>query len=191
MNKETVAAIQQRIKNENLGPDDYIFFEKFTNNSVGHLRTRYNTAVAKAGFGTLVKTKGGYYGKVDKIDGHKYGKYHMKVFKKRWFSLAIAAGVPEYVVQGMLGRKQDLDEYSRQPLAKRQEFAKKRLRQVSIYRDEKDKEQMLEEAGKMLGLGKLTPEQAAQLKEKLSLFLRMPMPKFKELLKESNDEADT
>lgn len=185
LNKETADAIQQRIKNDNLGSEDYIFVEKFTKNSVHHLRTRYNTAVAKAGFGTLVKAKGGYYGKVEKIDGHKYGKYHMKEFKKRWFSLATAAGVPEYITQGTLGRRQYLDEYLRVPLEKKREFARKILRLVSVYR-EKNQEQALEDMGQLLGIEKLTPEQAAMLKEKLQWFLTKPMPKLKALF--SQDE---
>lgn len=189
LNKETAAAIQQRIKNENLDPDDYIFIKQFTKKSVGHLRTRYNTAVARAGFGTLVKTKSGYYGKVNKIDGHKYGKYHIKVFKKRWFSLAIMTGVPEYIVQGMLGRRQYLDQYMRVPLDKKREFARKILRAVSIYRDEKDKEELLEEAGQILGLGKLTPEQARAIKETLSMFMKMPPIKRKELLQGDYEES--
>jgi hypothetical protein len=65
------------------------------------LRAMYSRAVCAAGFRTIVQTKTGSYGRVDKIDGHIFGKLHMKVFKKRWFSLAIASGVPEYIVQAM------------------------------------------------------------------------------------------
>lgn len=55
---------------------------------------------------------------VSKIDRHSSGKYHLKVYKKHWFTLVVVAGVPEYVAQGMLGRKQYLDQYLRLPLEK-------------------------------------------------------------------------
>lgn len=187
---ETAEALKVFIKNSGKGPDDYIFTGSFTKSTVNTLRGMYNTAFARAGFGKLVKTKTGYYGVVDKIDGHNFGKYHMKVFKKRWFSIAIASGVPAYIVHGMLGRKEYLDEYNRQPLHKKQEFARKILRNVSIYSSAKKQQEALEEAGEILGIGKLTPEQAKALKETLSFFMRMPPNKRKELFKVTGQEDE-
>jgi hypothetical protein len=59
--------------------------------------------------------------------------------------------MPEYIVQGMLGRKQYLDEYNRQPLNIRQQFARKILRAVNVYTTEKSEEEQLEELGKIMG----------------------------------------
>ena len=180
---DTAEALKLLIGNKGL--DDYIFVKKYTNHSPQYLRSEYNKAVANAGFGKLVKGKSSSWAKVETIDGHPFGKYHLKVFKKRWFSLAIASGVPEYIVMGMLGRKQYLDEYNRQPLAKKQEFARKILRAVNVYADEKTEEQQLEEIAKVMGVEKATPEQKARLKEALGIFMTMPEKKLKALL---NDE---
>lgn len=130
LNKETTEALKQIIEHEQKGPDDYIFVQSFNPLTGQKLREYYNVAVARAGHGKLIKTKNGYYAQVDKIEGHTFGKFHPKVYKKRWFSLAIMAGVPVYVAQGMLGRKQYLDEYMRVPIDKKRDFARKILRQA-------------------------------------------------------------
>lgn len=183
LSKETVDAIQQLINNGNKGPDDYIFVKKYSNHSPQYLRAEYNKALVRAGHGKLVKGKSSSWAKVETIEGHNFGKYHLKVLKKRYFSLAIGAVSSEYIVQGMLGRKQYLDEYNRQPLEKKREYAKKILKAVSIHIDEKDQEQMLEDAGKVLGLEKITPEQGRALKEALGIFMSKPPYKLKELLR--------
>lgn len=164
----------------------YIFVANFTPQSVNMLRAMYSRAVCAAGFRTIVQTKTGSYGRVDKIDGHIFGKLHMKVLKKRWFSLAIASGVPEYIVQGMLGRKQYLDEYNRQPLNIRQQFARKILRAVNVYATEKSEEEQLEELGKITDVENVSPEQKARLREVLGLFMKIQPNKLKELLKDDS-----
>lgn len=73
----------------------------------------------------------------------------------------------------MLGRKQYLDEYNRQQLEKKREFAKKILKAVSIHIDEKSEDERLTEAGKVLGIEKLTPEQAAKLRDTLHWALKI------------------
>lgn len=72
--------------------------KKFTFDTTRSIRSLYNEAAKRAGLN-------------EKISGHRYGKYHFKIYKKRWFSEAIKAGVPEYIVMGMLGRKKYLDQY--------------------------------------------------------------------------------
>jgi hypothetical protein len=75
--------------------------------------------------------------------------------------------MPEYIVQGMLGRKQYLDEYNHQPLNIRQQFARKILRAVNVYTTEKSEEEQLEELGKIVGgVENVSPEQKARLKER-------------------------
>lgn len=98
--------------------------------------------------------------------------------------MAIAAGIPEYVVQGMLGGRQYLDQYNREPLDVKKKFAKKTLRAVSIYSEEKTEEERLTEAGEILGLGKITPEQAARLKETLGMVMTIPKSKLAKKMQE-------
>ena len=86
---------------------------------------------------------------LDKIDGHKFGKYHLKIFKKRWFSIAKSA-VDIYVAQAMLGRSEYLDQYDADPPEKRREAARKILKAVDIYAHAKSKEEKLIEAGETL-----------------------------------------
>lgn len=175
LSKDTAEIVKQIIANGNKQADDFVFTDNFTPTTVKQLRERYNLALAKAGFGKLVRKKGGsYYAKIVKIEGHKYGKYHLKVYKKRWFSLAMAAGVPEYVAQGMLGRKRYLDQYDRLPLAEKQAFAKKILKVVSVYADKISDEEKRKQAAQILGLGDLSEEQAQKLRQVLFRLLNEP-----------------
>ena len=78
-------------------------FASHTSHTVNKLREGYNLALAKAGYGEVVKAKRGFRARIVKIDGHKFGKYHLKVFKKRWFSLVVSnKEVLTYVAQAML-----------------------------------------------------------------------------------------
>jgi hypothetical protein len=49
---------------------------------------------------------------------------------------------------------------------------------------------MLEEAGKIFGLDKITSEQAAQLKQALGMFMTMPQSKLAKLLIDDDNEND-
>lgn len=144
--------------------DDYVFTETFNEYRVTNMRQMYNKAVKRAGLN-------------EKIPGHKFGKYHMKIFKKRWFTLAISAGVPEYVAQAMLGRKKYLDQYMALPLDQKREFAKKILRKVALYaqpEDEAEKRRILAET---LGLPELTDAQMQAIKGVFMRALEQPKSK--------------
>jgi hypothetical protein len=152
LSDSTAQIINQIIETENKQPQDYIFSKNYTPLTVKQLSSNFKYAVVKAGFGKMVKYKTGHAAVPNKIEGHTYSKYHLKVFKKRWFTMAVASGIPEYVAQGMLGRKKYLDEYMRLPLDKKAEFAKKILKIVEIYPSETDKQEVLAKASEMLGI---------------------------------------
>lgn len=145
----------------NKANDDYVFTDSFNAYRVANMRQMYNRAVKRAGLN-------------EKIAGHKFGKYHMKIYKKRWFTLAVASGVPEYVAQAMLGRKKYLDQYMALPLDQKREFAKKILRKVSIYSTPEDEAEKRRIAAETLGLPSLTAEQFAKLRGVLLRVLDMP-----------------
>ncbi len=90
--------------------------------------------------------------------------------------------MPEYVAQGMLGRKQYLDQYLRMPLEKRQEFAKKILYAVNVYSDKADKQEVLQKAGQIMGFDNMTEQQALQLKDLLQGLLSKPKDTLSRLL---------
>lgn len=186
----TAETIKQIIRLENKQPGDYIFASNFTGYTVKNLRDSYNLAVARAGFGEVIKdTRNGstrYRARIQKIEGHSFGKYHLKVLKKRWFTLAITAGVPEYVAQGMLGRKQYLDQYLRLPLEKKQEYAKKILKAVSIYSDKADKQEVIDQVAKSLGIdaSTLNENTLRGLGKLLQNYHALPDPDKKKLLGE-------
>lgn len=129
---KTLDAIKKLIADNNRGPGDYIFVRNFSTNMLSSVRAKYNIAVARAGYGQIIENENSQYAINEKIAGHKYGRYHLKVYKKRWFTKAIIAGVPEYAAQAMLGRKQYLDTYFKLPLQTRREFAEKILASVTI-----------------------------------------------------------
>jgi integrase len=168
--------------------DDYLFSENMKGYTLKNIRDRYNLAVARAGFGTVRRQKGGrrYLAIVDKIDGHKFGKFHLKVFKKRWFTLVVSSGIPEYVAQGMLGRKQYLDEYMRLSLEQKRTFATKILKVVSLYNEKPNSDEVRKQAANVMGLDDLTPEQAEKIKSIFASMLAAPEDKLTRLFKAVN-----
>ena len=79
-----------------------------------------------------------------------------------------------------------MDEYNRQPLNIRQQFARKILRAVNVYTTEKSEEEQLEELGKITDVENVSPEQKARLREVLGLFMKIQPNKLKELLKDDS-----
>ena len=147
------------------------------------MREAYNLALARAGFGEIICDKRGkstrYRARVKKIEGHVFGKYHLKVYKKRWFTMAVTA-VPTYVAQAMLGRGAYLDEYYIQPLDKRQEFARKILKAVSMLVDKADKTEIANKTAEILGIDPslLDEKKLAQLKDAFAVasqFAKLPI----------------
>jgi hypothetical protein len=175
LSQGTVDTLTSMIKFKHKQADDYLFTTKLTGYTLKGFRDRYNLAVAKAGFGTVHKQVNGrkYMAIVDKIDGHKFGKYHLKVFKKRWFTLVVSSGIAEYVAQGMLGRKQYLDEYMRLSLDQKRQFATKILRVVSLEHVKKTPEQTAQEASALLGMN-VDAAKLESLKGLLASFHAMP-----------------
>ncbi|WP_415283911.1 hypothetical protein [Candidatus Nitrososphaera sp. FF02] len=197
LSAETVETLTQIIRVENKGQNDYLFATNFTGHTLKNLREAYNLAVARAGFGEIIKdTRKGstrYRARVKKIDGHVFGKYHLKVYKKRWFTIAVTV-VPVYVAQAMLGRGAYLDEYYIQPLEKRQEFGRKILKAVSTLTVKADKADIVASVAETLGIDSstLSDEKLSKLREAFSMaghFLRMPNDKLQlvsKILKEAN-----
>lgn len=190
LGQTTADTLKAIIHAENKQPDDYLFTSAYSAYTVGNLSEQYNLAVAKAGFYKLVVSKDskGFTrkrAKVEAIDGHVTGKYHLKVYKKRWFTLSITAGVPEYVAQGMLGRKKYLDQYLRLPVEMKQDFARKILEKVDVYAPKVDDTQKRKAVANVLGLDDLTPEQMTKLREKLFRMLDEPSGPLPKALSES------
>jgi hypothetical protein len=178
---------------ENKQADDYLFTDKaFTNYTLRSIRDGYNLAVAKAGFGKLkrIQTKAGpkYRGLVEKIEGHKFGKYHLKIYKKRWLTLAISPEVQAYTAQAMLGRGAYLKQYYILPLEKRQEYARKILKAVNPYADKADKQETVKQLAQMLGLkaDDLTDEKIAAIQGllgRVGQFATLPVEKLQQINK--------
>jgi len=170
LSKTTVEALMPLIKDKT--PDDFIFTNDYKQDTVDLLRAAYNRAVARAGFGKVNEKR--HYSP-DKIKGHAYGTMHLKVYKKRWFTLAITSGVPEYVAQGMLGRKQYLDQYMRLPLETKRDYAKKILAKVNVYSQPQDTQAVKQGLAQLLGLDNVTDDQLKQAQTLLKGLLRLPM----------------
>jgi hypothetical protein len=112
----------------------------------------------------------------EKIDGVNISKYHFKIFKKRWFTMAITAGEPEYVAQAMLGRKKYLDQYMALPLDQKREFGKKILRKVAVYSTQADASERRRSLAETLGIPfeQITPEFEAKMRSALFRMLDLP-----------------
>jgi hypothetical protein len=170
INDQTAEGVKMLTANK--GPDDYVFCDQFTQYTISSLRSLYNGAAKRAGLN-------------EKISGHRFGKYHLKIYKKRWFTLAISAGVPEYVVQGMLGRKKYLDQYMALPLEDKRAFAKKILKIVSIYADKASQQEVLDRTSEILGM-KIDENTLKQLKEALAFsgqYAKLPDEKREQISK--------
>lgn len=113
----------------------------------------------------------------EKLDDSKTSKYHFKIFKKRWFTMAISAGIPEYVAQGMLGRKKYLDQYMALPLDQKREFAKKILRKTSVYASKEDEAEKRRALAEALGLPDLSAEQMSIIRGVFMRVLEQPKSK--------------
>lgn len=158
-NSHTANALREQIKLTD-SPQGFVFFKEPKQRSYSTFYDNYNEALKRVGM-------------AEKIEGSNIGKYHFKIFKKRWFTMAITAGVPEFVAQGMLGRKKYLDQYMALPLEEKRDFAKKILRKVSIYSSEQDQAERRKNLSDMLGL-EVTPDLEAKLKAALFRLLDEP-----------------
>jgi integrase-like protein len=199
VSKDTVEVIKQIISLKNKQPDDYIFIDHYGKYGDKILRIRYNRLVARSGFVKVVKVgKKTYYPVLDKIDGHNFGKYHLKVYKKRGFSIVITV-VPDYIAQGMLGRRAYLHQYNRQPLEKRQEFARKILKAVSIHSEKVDKQETIKEMAKLMGIDEtqISDEKLAAMQGllgRIGQFIRLPadqLNQVNEILKTGENNGET
>lgn len=171
---DTTAQLLKRLCTDK-SDSDFVFTDSFTPYRVANMRQMYNRSIKRAGLaGEKVKV-------IDAATGeakdHKFGKYHMKIYKKRFFTLAIAAGVPEFVVQGMLGRKKYLDQYMALPLDKKREFASRVLAQVSIYAEPQNKQVVRAQVAEVLGLENVDDKTLSTLKGLLQGFSKLPADK--------------
>lgn len=109
----------------------------------------------------------------DKIEGHRYRKFHLHIYRHRWFTKAINA-VPAYVAHAMLGRSQYLAQYLTHSLAERQAFYQKIAKHVSVHTREQDEDEKAKIAAEVLGLPSMSAEQFAQLRGVLLRALETP-----------------
>lgn len=96
--------------------------------------------------------------------------------------------MPEYVVQGMLGRKKYLDQYMALPLADKQAFAKKILKVVSIYADKADKQEVVKQMAQIMGIQESDLDEAKiaavqALFVKMGQFAKLPIDKIEQVNK--------
>jgi integrase len=138
--KETGEETRRFIEANNIGPDDLIFLKTLGKRGADKAAEQYGKVLAKAGLD-------------EKIEGHNYHKFHLHVYRARWFSKAINV-VPAYIAHAMLGRKQYLDQYLSHPLSDRQAFYKKIAKHVSVHESKADKQEVIDKAAEMLGMPK-------------------------------------
>jgi|GEM_PF-1937615 len=155
---ETAALLKQRIWRKKFSPDSYIFAKNVGKRTADNLRARYKDTLKKAGL-------------AEKIEGHRFYKFHLHVYRKRWFTRAINV-VPAYVAHAMLGRKQYLDEYLRLTQEERGTLYKKIARHVSVFESKTEKAELLAEASRLLGV-ELTEEKLQALKSVMNEFMRL------------------
>jgi integrase len=157
--KETGEETRKFIEANKLGPDDFIFIKNIGKRGADKVAEQYAKVLAKAGLD-------------EKIEGHKYRKFHLHVYRARWFTKAINV-VPAYIAHAMLGRKQYLDQYLAHPLSDRQAFYKKIAKHVSVHTREQDAAERRKDISSWLGI-EVTPEIEARLKTALFRLLDEP-----------------
>lgn len=166
--KETADVLRQLIEAKSLKDADLVFLRKIGKRGADKIAEQYAVILKKAGLD-------------EKIEGHTYRKFHLHVYRKRWFTKAINV-VPAYVAHEMLGRKQYLDQYLAHPISDRQAFYKKIAKHVSVFESKEDKAQVIQKAGQLLGLENFTEAQAQQLKTVLQALMKLPEPRLAALL---------
>jgi integrase len=166
--RKTADTIQQLIASKKLNDTDLIFLRSLGKRSADKIAEQYAKILAKAGLD-------------EKIEGHAYRKYHLHVYRKRWFTKAINV-VPAYVAHAMLGRKQYLDQYLAHPLSDRQAFYKKIAKHVSVFESKADKAELLAEASKIAGV-ELTPEKLEAIRALTTQFAKMPTADLQQITK--------
>lgn len=164
--KETAKLIQQIINENDKQDTDYIFVRQIGKRTADMLTEQYRRALHKAELD-------------QKIDDHKYYKFHFHIYRKRWFTKAINV-VPAYVAHAMLGRKQYLDQYLAHSLNERRAFYKKITRHVSPFESKADKAEVLAEASEILGV-ELTEEKLNAMRDLFGKFSKLGKKDFKRM----------
>jgi integrase len=159
---QTANTVKQIISHYNVKPDQYIFVRKIGKSAEDKFSEAYIDALKKAGLNQKLEMRVG-----DEIKEHAYYKFHIHIYRKRWFTKAINV-VPAYVAHAMLGRKQYLDQYLAHPLSERQVFYKKISKHVGLFESNADKQEVLDKTSEILGI-KIDEKTLKQLKEALSL----------------------
>ncbi len=156
---ETALLLKQIIEKEKLQQNDYVFAKRYSNRTVDIIRFQFKKALIKAKL-------------AEKIPGHKYYKFHLHTLRKRWFTKAISAGVPDYICHAMLGRKRYLDQYLRLPLDEKCEWYRKIAKEVNVYESKKNRAEILAEASKLLNMD-ISEEKLTALKGLMGEFMRL------------------
>jgi hypothetical protein len=173
---ETASTVQTIIDNYKIPPEQYIFLKRLGRFSADKFSETYHRALHKAGLDQKLEVRIG-----DVVKQHKYYKYHLHIYRKRWFTKAINV-VPAYVAHAMLGRKQYLDQYLAHPLSERQAFYKKISKYVGLFESKADKAEVLAEASKIAGV-ELSEEKLAAMKLLFSQFSKLPANKLEQINK--------
>jgi len=156
---ETSLLLKQLIEKEKLNSEDHVFTKHYNSRSVDYIRSQYRIALKRASLG-------------QKIEGHRYFRFHLHVFRKRWFTKAISAGVPDYIAHGMLGRKKYLSQYLVLRSDEKAAWYMKIAKHLSLYESKADKADVLAEASKILGM-ELTEAKLQALKGLMGEFMRL------------------
>ena len=135
--KETGKLIKQLTVNKN--PTDLVFLDKWYTHAGDVLRHSYIRALRRAGLNR-------------KIDGHKYLKYHLHVYRKRFFTRGLSAIKSDFIVHAMMGHKQYLDQYFRMPIEERRQHYITMSKNLSVFESKITEEEKLKAASDILGI---------------------------------------
>ncbi len=166
---ETSALLKQLIEKEKLKAKDHLFTKHYNPRSVDYIRARYRIALRKSGLG-------------EKIANHRYYRYHLHVFRKRFFTKAISAGVPEYIAHGMLGRRKYLDQYLVLSLDEKRSWYQKIAKHLNLHESQAAKGEILREVSALLGTD-VDEQKLAGLRGLLREFMTLGDQQLEELKK--------
>lgn len=180
---ETAATTKQLITNRNIKPDNYIFVKRLGSRGADKFAEAYIKALRKAGLDQRLEVRIG-----DQVREHNYFKFHLHIYRKRWFTKAINV-VPAYVAHTMLGRKQYLDQYLAHPLSERQTFYKKIAKHVGIFENKTDKQEIAEQVAKTLGIDAngIDEEKLKALSGLFGKFMTLPADKIDKITRLLSD----
>src|SRR5690606_14420478 len=166
--KTTADAVKQIITNKRKQKDDYVFVKQVNSTTADSVANLYARALRRAGLAKKLRVADG-----EARRDHRYFQFHLHIFRKRWFTKAVEAGVPDYIVHAMLGRKQYLSQYLQMPLASKQAHYRKIARQVSVFEPKATKGELITQMSTILGK-ELTEAEFDQMRNAMLQFATLP-----------------